>query len=147
MGLSNFKSELGYGARSNLFRCNIGVDTFLVKAASLPGVTIGEVNVPVLGRQLKLPGDVTFEQWSVTVLNNESYNIRTYLENWVAELADGVLNERDLDIQALDKKGGVLKSVTLIGAFPLNVSAIDMSFDNADTVSEFTCDFAYQYWE
>jgi hypothetical protein len=147
MSLQNFKAELGYGARSNLFRCNIGLDTFLVKAASLPGVTIGEVNVPVLGRQLKLPGDVTFEQWSVTVLNSESYNVRDFLEAWVKELTDGVLTERDITVQALDKKGTALKSVTLIGAFPLNLSAIDMSFDNADTVSEFTCDFAYQYWE
>lgn len=147
MSLSNFKSELGYGARANMFRVNIGANTFLVKAASIPGATIGEVQVPVLGRQLKLPGDVTFEAWSVTVINNEGFNVRKYLEEWMQELAEGVLNEKDFQISALDKTGGVLKTVTLIGAFPTTLSAIDMSYDSADTVSEFTCDFAYQYWE
>ncbi len=145
--LNAFKAELGYGVRGNLFRVNIGINTFLVKSANLPGVTLGDVSVPVLGRTLKLPGDVSFDTWSVTVLNNESFNIRLFLEDWVNTLAEGTLIERDITVESLDKKGGVLKTQVLINAFPKNISEIGLSYDNSDALTEFTCDFEYQYWE
>lgn len=145
--LNQFKAELGYGTRANLFRVNIGINTFLVKAANLPGVQLGDVNVPVLGRTLKLPGDVSFGSWSVTVLNNESFNVRDFLEDWVNTLAEGTLLERDIQVVSLDRGGRTLRSATLVGAFPKNLSEISLSYDSADTVTEFTCDFEYQYWE
>ena len=145
--LNQFKAELGYGTRANLFRVNIGINTFLVKAANLPGVTLGDISVPVLGRTLKLPGDVSFGTWSVTVLNNESFNVRDFLEDWVNTLTEGTLLERDIQVESLDRSGRSLRSVTLIGAFPKSLSEISLSYDSADTVTEFTCDFEYQYWE
>lgn len=145
--LNAFKAELGFGVRPNQFRVNIGINTFLVKAANLPGVTNGDVTVPVLGRTLKLPGDISFDSWSVTVVNNEAFNVRAYLEDWVNTLAEGTLIERDITVEQLDKRGAVLKRITLINAFPKNLSAMDVSYDSADSIQEFTCDFDYQYWE
>lgn len=150
MSFNEFKSQLGIGARPNQFRCLLGragAKPFLVKAASLPGKNIGQIDVPVYGKQLRIPGDVTYDAWSVTVLNDEQFTIRNQLEAWVKTLEDGNLEEDDLLVQQLDKSGAVIKSITLIGAFPTTLGAVELSYDSSDTISEFTCDFAYQRWE
>ena len=38
----------------------------------------------------------------------------------------------------------VLKQYEFIDIFPINVSAIDLSYDSSDTIEEFTVDFAVQ---
>ena len=43
--------------------------TFLCKAATLPGSNIGFIDVPFRGRKLKVSGDRTFNDWSVTILS------------------------------------------------------------------------------
>ena len=48
---------------------------FMVKAASFPASTIGVVEVPFRGRQLKIAGDSTYDPWSVSVLNDEGFTI------------------------------------------------------------------------
>ena len=40
----------------------------------------------------------------------------------------------------------VSKSITLRGCFPTTIDAIDVSFDTADTISEFTATIRYQFW-
>ena len=54
--------------------------TFLVKAANIPASVVGVVNVPYRGRQLKIAGDRTFEPWTVTVLNDQSFKFRAFFE-------------------------------------------------------------------
>ena len=51
---------------------------FMVKAASFPASTIGVVEVPFRGRQLKIAGDRTYEPWSVTVLNRWKHGHKPY---------------------------------------------------------------------
>ena len=102
--LTNFKSRLATGgARPNLFEVNITTSNensywnetaqedfqFLCKATSMPTQTIGSVDVPFRGRILKVAGDRTFEPWSVTVINDESFDIRQTFEQW-AELINGM---------------------------------------------------------
>jgi hypothetical protein len=35
---------------------------------------------------------------------------------------------------------------TFFGIFPTNISAIDLSYDTADTIEEFTVEFQVDYW-
>jgi hypothetical protein len=102
--ISQFKSKLaGGGARNNLFEVNINNfkfatpawdnDTFqfLCKAATLPASTLGVVEVPFRGRTLKVAGDRTFDIWSVTVINDEDFKLRTSFEQWmngISKLSD-----------------------------------------------------------
>jgi hypothetical protein len=93
--IQKFKSTLiGGGARPNLFEVRIpgaipggGVldDTFsiLCKASSLPASNIGMIDVPFRGRNFKVAGDRTFDEWSVTVINDESFSIRRVFEDWM----------------------------------------------------------------
>ena len=159
-----FKSKLiGGGARANLFKVIInnppvgaGLDTellsFTCKGAQLPASTVAQIDVPYRGRQLKVAGDRTFEDWTVTIINDTGFEIRDAMERWMNGINSHNANtgfndpaeyQTDLAVEQLDKDGQKLK----VYHFPVNVSAIDLSYDANDAIEEFTVEFAYQYWE
>ena len=63
---------------------------FLVKAAALPASTVAPIDVPFRGRVLKVAGDRTFETWTITVLNDVDFSIRSAFEKWM-----NVINKMD----------------------------------------------------
>ena len=71
-------------ARPNLFEISVdGMDIEAVaKAGSLPAATVGVVEVPYQNRKIKVPGDRTFADWTVTIINDESYAIRQLFLEW-----------------------------------------------------------------
>lgn len=181
--IDDFKSAfVGGGARANLFRCRlywpnaaIGGDadqqygaqngellqSFMIKAASLPGSSIGMVEVPFRGRTLKVSGDRTFEDYSVTIVNDNNFAVRNAVERWHDAISGNVSNvsERGLDsasfdsytanidVEQLGRDGNVIKSYKMIGAWPTTIDAIDVSYESADSIEEFGVTFAYQWWE
>lgn len=56
--------------------------SFLVKAANIPASNIGSIPVDYRGRKLPVPGDRTFDPWTVTVQNDGDFNIRAAFETW-----------------------------------------------------------------
>lgn len=167
LGVDDFKSKLiGGGARPNLFKAIVnfpayaGGDTeltsFMCKGAQLPASVIAQLDVPFRGRQLKIAGDRTFENWSITVINDTGMEIRNAMERWMNGMNEHVNNtglsnptdyQADMAVEQLDKAGNVTKVYTIRGAYPVNVSAIDLSYDSNDAIEEFTVELAYQYWE
>jgi hypothetical protein len=108
--ITNFKSALrGGGARPNLFEVditgwpggdnmgNFGNDAkeefqFLCKAAALPSSNITPIEIPFRGRTLKVAGDRTFDTWTITIINDENFRLRTKFEQWmngINKLTDG----------------------------------------------------------
>ena len=108
--ITNFKSALrGGGARPNLFEVDItgwpGGDSmgnfgndekeefqFLCKAAALPSSNITPIEIPFRGRTLKVAGDRTFDTWTITIINDENFRLRTKFEQWmngINKLTDG----------------------------------------------------------
>jgi hypothetical protein len=51
-------------------------------ATTIPAASIGLVEVPYFGRKIKLAGDRTFDNWTVTVLNDEDFLVRDAFEAW-----------------------------------------------------------------
>ena len=95
MNINDFKAELGDGARANLYKVTLTFPTvavagsdvtrklsFLCKTAQIPGQTIGNIQVPFRGRQIPVPGDRTFEDWTLTVLNDDKFVVRDAFERW-----------------------------------------------------------------
>ena len=88
----------GGGARANQFEVTMtgggatGIQSrgfsFLCRSAQIPALTIGEVAVPYRGRQIFLAGDRTYDAWTVTIMNDRSYGIRSQLESWMNNLQD-----------------------------------------------------------
>ena len=168
--ISDFKSRLsGGGARPNLFEVElafpnaVAIDNdvlqksrFLVKAAALPASTIAPIDVPFRGRILKIAGDRTFETWTITVLNDTDFSIRSAFEKWMNTInkmsdATGIVDpeayQKDATVKQLDRDGSVLRSYKFWDIFPTNISTIDLSYETTDTLEEFTVELQVQWWE
>ena len=168
--ISDFKSRLsGGGARPNLFEVElafpnaVAIDNdvlqksrFLVKAAALPASTIAPIDVPFRGRILKIAGDRTFETWTITVLNDTDFSIRSAFEKWMniinkmsdaTGLVDPEAYQKDATVRQLDRDGSVLRSYKFWDIFPTNISTIDLSYETTDTLEEFTVELQVQWWE
>tara|TARA_B100001939_G_scaffold199781_1_gene171714 strand:- start:299 stop:931 length:633 start_codon:yes stop_codon:yes gene_type:complete len=185
--LSQFKSKLaGGGARPNLFEVSIpafpdaaagfwgsgddgenGIFKFMCKAAALPASNIAEVAVPFRGRNLKVTGDRTFDPWTVTIINDEDFRLRTAFEQWMNKLsklddATGVTNPTsymtDAYVQQLGRgkekfatqnEGGetaILRTYKFYDIWPSNISEIALSYDSTNTIEEFDVTFQVQYF-
>jgi hypothetical protein len=167
--IDDFKANLlGGGARANQFRVtiteptgifinlNVGKTSFLVRAASLPSMTLGEISVPFRGRSIYIAGDRTFDEtWSTTFLNDTDFMIRNAMENWSDGInglatATGVSKpsdyQSDLLVQQLDRDDKVLKAYKFISAWPVSISAIDLTSDAADAIEEFEVTWRYQHF-
>ena len=168
--ISDFKSKLtGGGARPNLFEVELAFPQavaiendvlqkarFLVKAAALPSSTINPIEIPFRGRILKIAGDRTFETWTITVINDVDFVIRSAFEKWMNVInklddATGLQNpdeyQKDAMVHQLDRDGGILRSYKFWDIFPTNLSAIDMSYETTDTLEEFTVEMQVHFWE
>ncbi len=168
--ITDFKSKLtGGGARPNLFEVElafpgaVGVDNdtlqkarFLVKAAALPASTVAPIDVPFRGRVLKIAGDRTFETWTITVINDVDFSIRSAFEKWMNKinkmndgtgLTDPEAYQADAYVYQLGRDGGILRSYHFYDVFPTNISTIDLSYETTDTIEEFTVELQVQWWE
>ena len=168
--ISDFKSRLsGGGARPNLFEVELAFpdavaiandvlqkSRFLVKAAALPASTIAPVDIPFRGRILKVAGDRTFETWTVTVINDTDFAIRSAFEKWMNAInklddASGITDpeqyQKDAMVHQLDRDGSVLRSYKFWDIYPTNISTIDLSYETTDTIEEFTVEMQVHWWE
>jgi hypothetical protein len=158
----------GGGARPSLFQVQItnpitGVADFkvpfMVKASSLPASNIGQIEVPYFGRKIKIAGDRTFDEWSVTVINDEDFAIRNAMEQWMNSINSHIGNLRDraalapetyktqAQITQFSKTGDPIRIYNFNGLFPTNIAAIDTSWETTDTIEEFTITFQYDWWD
>ena len=127
-----------------------------MKAANIPASTVGVVEVPYRGRMLKIAGDRSFEPWTVTVLNDQSFKFRAFFESWstnIQALQQNFQNSNTIaDYQAMakvrqmDRKGKIIRTYRFEGIWPSNISAIDLDWGNNDTPEEYTVEFQVQYW-
>jgi len=128
--------------------------SFLCKAAQLPASQVTPIEIPFRGRKLKVAGDRTFENWSVTIINDDSFLIKNSMEKWSEKiqrhnfaLGETRLNNyfSDAFVRQLDRDASLLRTYSFRGIWPVEVSAIDLGFDQ-DGVEEYTVQFAVQYW-
>jgi hypothetical protein len=175
--ISQFKSALiGGGARPNLFEVELttlpaGIEwdaenfRFMAKAAALPAQNIAQIDVPFRGRIFKVAGDRTIDTWTVTIINDESFNLRNAFEQWTEVIAklDNNLGATDPSAYMTNAKvfqlgrgskkasqdstgtsNAVLKEYEFIDIFPTTVSEIALSYDTGDTIEEFDVEFQVQ---
>jgi hypothetical protein len=182
--LDAFKGKMvGGGARPNLFECELffpdeaipvnsskdeiaDKSRFLVKAAQLPASNIAPILIPFRGRNLKIAGDRTFEPWTITIINDVDFKIRTAFERWMnlinkhednAGLTDPTAYQKDLFVRQLGRASlegstptsasqlPVLKMYKFHGTFPTRISDIALSYDSSDTIEEFSVELQVQW--
>ena len=175
--ISQFKSALiGGGARPNLFEVELttlpaGIDwdansfRYMCKAAQLPAQNVANIDVPFRGRIFKIAGDRTIDTWTVTIINDESFNLRRAFEQWSELIAklDNNLGATDPSAymtnakvfqlgrgstkSSVDSNGetnSVLAEYEFVDIWPSAVAAIDLSYDSSDAIEDFTVEFQVQ---
>ena len=175
--ISQFKSALiGGGARPNLFEValttlpndiawNADNFRFMCKAAALPAQNIAQIDVPFRGRIFKVAGDRTIDTWTVTIINDESFELRNAFEEWTQLIARldnniGTTNPSSYMTNAKvfqlgrgstkastnsdGSSNAVLKEYEFVDIFPTTVSEIALSYDTGDTIEEFDVEFQVQ---
>tara|TARA_Y100000361_G_scaffold77131_1_gene68260 strand:+ start:531 stop:1118 length:588 start_codon:yes stop_codon:yes gene_type:complete len=180
--LSTFKQKIGYGLRPNLFRVTIPTAgtaiqaagefdevadqfSFLCRSAGIPASTVGTVEVPFRGRVIKLPGDRTFESWTITVMADEDLALRAFFEQWMDRLnkhddgagfTAGSEYAATLQVDQLARTATsgtadtdphkIVRTYQFLNAFPSNLAQIDLAYDNNNSIAEYTVEFQYDYW-
>jgi len=160
--IHDFSSRFRGGVRANLFNCRISTPNrgqladfeFHCKGTSMPASTVGNIDVPYRGRQLKVPGDRTFADWTVTVFNDRGMYIRGVFEEWMAKLQDHWENKQDMgmspygkaSVTQLRRDGGSERTYNITSLYPTEVAAIDVAWDSNDAVEEYAVTFAVNHW-
>ena len=111
-------------------------------------------------RKIQVVGDRTFTPLSVTVINDEDFIIRRATEEWldrmsgassaVSQYRGGSADEgytTTLSTTQFGRQGDRLGRYDFVGAFPVSVSAIALSWDTPDSIEDYTIEFQYQWWE
>lgn len=169
--ISNFRNAMEFdGQRPNLFEVSISNAAgdafkgksleFFAKATSIPGATIGQVIVPYFGREVKFAGNRTFAEWTLTVINDETFAIRGNMENWMNALNTHETNVRNTGgsgsssyvtnatVKQFGKTGtgNITAQYQFKNIFPTDISEITLDWGDNDTIEEFTVTFAYDFW-
>ena len=162
-GISNANLE---PARSSLFKFSLTGQfstaladiEYLCRATSLPGLTITPIERQYLGRTVKIPGDITFAELAITLVNDTSYKLRNAFEVWMAKINSHEENKRHLGsafgaecatlpLSVLDPSGSVAnQAYSFVNAWPPTIDPIELSWDTASDIEEFGVTFAYQYY-
>lgn len=171
--VQEFRAEFQFGgARKNLFKCLVAFPTFvpggsaagqkaqfMCKTSQLPGQTIGSIEVGYFGRKLKVPGDRTFDELAITIINDEDFLVRKAFEEWSNGLNAHILNIRrsdaletnsyqsDLTLVHYDKTGEENRRYKFVGCWPSSVGSIDLGWEDNDSISETPVTLQYQWWQ
>ena len=179
--VSEFKSNLadgGGGARPALFQVTInnshdtslsfgasaamGYSGLLVKAAGIPAANIAPLAVNYAGRAYKWSGFRTFDNWTVTVLNDEDFSIRNKMMQWMRSISgsldgtrtqdlgnhitsSGSYKEGNATVKQLGTDGSVKQVYKFYNLWPTELAEIAVDWSQ-DAIQEYTIGFAYDYW-
>ena len=142
---------------------------FKAHATQIPGVSVGMVGAYYFGRLIKFPGTQSFQNWTATIIMDEDdyqiTNARGYFEAWLEQLnkkeentrgnsfSTPSLNERTAGsymrngkITHYGKDGKDIATYKLLGCFPTGMSPIELSWGANEAISQFSVEFAVQYW-
>lgn len=176
--INDFKQQglVNGGARPSLFELRMSTVpvtvpggltnqlSFLAQAASLPASRVDTIEVPYYGRRIRIAGERTFEDWRVTVMNDEDFGLRDMFEAWSNKINALVSNRQNsnagslmdykvdsVEVLQYGKAGpnddtGVIRSYQFSGMFPVRVDEIGLDWRNGAAIETFEVQFAYDYW-
>ncbi|MDX9695046.1 MAG: hypothetical protein RBT49_04575 [Bacteroidales bacterium] len=161
--IADFVSKFQHGARSTLYRVDIpgrlSEDTkFFFKAAQFPNKTINKIEMRYMNNIIPVAGETaTFQDWTVTVVNDVNFGLRTEIERWMESIknnsqTNGATNQNQYFGQAVITQilqDGTDSNVAydFFNIWPSDLSTIEVGYDNADTVQEYTVTLVFSHWE
>lgn len=156
------------GARTNYFEVHVtnpvssvadNILPILCRAAALPESNINVIRLPYAGRSLTFAGvRPPLQDWTITVINDEGFEIRNALETWHNYINSMRTNLRKFNTAApseyksvatvsqYSKTGEVIRVYQMLGLWPSAISSIRVSYDE-DAIQNFDVTFSYDWYE
>lgn len=153
--------ESGDFARPNLFEVEIPYlgrnFSFKAKAAPMPAGIVDKVPVGYMNRKINVAGDRTYDDWTVTIYNDDNHSTRQAIVDWQALAHAGgntIAGSSPADykkvatVRQFHRDGvTITKEYTITGLWPTNVGEVQMDWDSNNEVETFETTFAIDWWE
>ncbi|QHJ79054.1 MAG: hypothetical protein [Caudoviricetes sp.] len=146
-------------ARPNLFEIEIpflGRDIkFKCKAGSMPAAVTDPVIVGYQNKKIKLGGDRTFEDWTITVYNDSNHDVRQQFLDWQAQVhaldrqiygENPDVYKKEAMVSQLNRQAEVTAVHTIYGTWPTNVGEVALDWDTNNEVETFEVTLSVDYW-
>lgn len=129
---------------------------FYAQSAVIPDRTFGEIDVKYFGMTLKVPGNESLSDLTVSFINDQEWKVRDFFEAWGNAIHDredstkGYM--RDLFtgssaiIHQLDGYGNIIATYQFYNVFPKVVSEMELNMETNDTISTFQVTFDYSHF-
>jgi len=107
------------------------------EAVNIPGMQITTFEYPMdnVKYQVKVPNGTILEDITITFMLTNDFKIKKFFDEWVTEIVtpEYLLNycdkyEQDIKVEALDQTGAVVYTAKIIGAYPITVASIPLSY-------------------
>lgn len=175
--INEFKSRLlDGGARPSLFEMELtfppalgiqGVAAteimkFHCRISEIPGTQHNPIVFKFAGREIKYAGQRVFNNLTLTIVNDEGFRVRRGLEKWFEAMNGAETNVNLLTsnlegtagtyaaqgtVTQYDKQGFSARKYSFRDIFPVTIAPIALDWSNDGAIEDYTCEFAYQYWE
>lgn len=156
MNVESFKGAIRDLARPNRFRVEIarlGNLRFFVKGTDIPSDGVDAIDVPYMGRIIKMPGDRPNPDWTLTVFGAESFETYNLIKAWLAEINhpernvgfDAPTIKSDGTIVSLGRDDRILNRWKIVGCFPTMLGAIPLDWASNNAPMEFSVTMALDY--
>lgn len=163
----------GGGARPNRYEVFISFPNFLgirdtaimqkisftCEATSIPASNLGDCIVHYKGREVKVPGDRTFDDWTVTIVIDSDFMGRDIFERWSSGMlgnnsnlvnSPAEINNVNIfgqaTIHALDRYDQVTRKYQVISMYPKTVSEISLGYSANNEVMKQQVTFSINGW-
>lgn len=132
---------------------------FHCRVSELPGTQHNPITVKFAGREVKYAGQRVFNNITITILNDEAFSVRRGLEAWFEAMNTRDSNRSKLSaptsagyagvgtVYQYNKNGARIRGYRMVDLFPVTLAPIALDWSNDGAIEEYTCEFAYQYWE
>lgn len=129
--------------------------SFTCETAAIPAAQLGEAVVHYKGRPVKMPGDRTFDDWTVTISVDNDFKGRDVFERWSSGMLgnssnlvknNDALNAINIFGQAqvnmLDRNDNIVARYQLTGIWPKSIGEVQIGYSQNDEIMKQTVTFA-----
>lgn len=135
---------------------------FRCEATELPGKTIATSDEQMYGPTKKFAYEITYNDLNLQIIASEDMTERIFFEEWMNNIITptdmnfgnfkgGLSKYYDdyasgtLKIHQLDQKGIKICTYTLYNAYPIQISPMNLSWEEKDTYQRFTATITYRH--
>lgn len=126
--------------------------SLLARTTNTPSSTMGVIDLTWGGRNLPIPGDRTYEEFQVTFIGVNDFNVYNAFQKWSEAMNGSQSNSgltnlddimSDITFNLLDVNDVITKTYVLTDAWPSVVGQMAMDAGSMDTYAEYDVTFRY----